>query len=204
MKKFLILLLTSLTSFAAADVSISLVSSNQFKTGTNGIYSATLANLTTLSNAIIGNTYVSSNALVTSNWTALAATNLTAPTIASSSSITSSNLVVTNLLTVVGNTTLTGTLAQGGGLAILSILSTNATLDFPATATNQISTLDITLPGAGTNSAVFLNIITPNTNFTYSAYIGATNTVTVRAANISITDAANPDPTAARVTVFQY
>lgn len=203
MKKLLILL-TSLTTFAAADVNLSLSSSNQLKVATNTIYSATLANLTTLSNSIIGNIYVSSNALVTTNWTALNASVVTAPTIASSSSVTSSNLVVTNLLSVSGNTTLTGTLAQGGGATILSILSTNATLDFPATATNQISTLDITLPGAGTNSAVFLNIITPDTNFTYSAYIGATNTVTVRAANISITDAANPDPTAARVTVFQY
>lgn len=206
MKNLLLTILLSVTTQAAT---LNLVSSNQFKLGTNNVYTTSLANLTTLSNFVIGN-YVSSNALVTTNWSLLTATNASLITELSSSNVTvtnilsvqanlnSSNVVVTNLLNVSGGFSL------GGGATITKILTAAETLDFPATGTNVVSTLDVTVSGAGTNGWASVMIVSPNTNFVYDASITATNTVTVRAANISINDAVNPDPTSARILVFQY
>jgi hypothetical protein len=191
-KTFLLLLGLVSGSFGAT---FSTVSSNQFKLGTNGIYTASLANLTTLSNSITSSIYVSSNALISTNWSAINSTTATHSS-AQVGALTSGSSIVTNNLSA-------GGLIIGGGTAITKILSATATLDFPATATNQISTLTITVTGAGTNGCAFVNIVTPNSNFTYTATIEATNTVTVRAANISINNAVDPAATAARVVVFQ-
>lgn len=198
MKKLLIsLILLSLSACVcfSATINRDLVSSNTFVNGTNLVYLQSLANQVTLSNSISSSVYVSSNALVSTNWTnfnSFAATHSTAAI----SNLTSGSSTVTNNLTA-------GGLVIGGGTAITKILTGTATLDFPSTATNSISTLTISVPGAGTNGCAFVNIVTPNSNFTYGATIEATNVVTVRAANISI-NAVDPSATSARVVVFQY
>jgi hypothetical protein len=180
MKKALLLLALVCSSAIAQTTSYSLVSSNQFKTGTNGIYAASLANLTTLSNAVNSSIYVSSNSLTTTSWT-----NLSAFTGKYDSLSATNSLIV------------------GAGSPIIKILSATGNLDFPSTVTNQISSLNLTVTGAGTNGVAIVNILTPDTNFLYSVYISATNTATVRAANIS-TNTVDPAITGARVTVFQY
>lgn len=101
------------------------------------------------------------------------------------------------------NIDITGGLTVGAGESFEKILSAATTLDYAAVPTNQIAILTITVAGAGTNGVPFLNIVTPNTNCTYTATIEATNTVTVRAANISLNDIANHAVTSARVIVFQ-
>lgn len=197
MKIFLALVFSLVSSFA--DTTLSIVSSNQFKTGTNNIYLNTLTNLATLSNSIVSSIFVSSNTLVTSNWSSLTATNL-----ASNTSLTASNAVITNLLSVSGLSTLTGGAIIGSsGSQILQILKGSGDLDFGSIPTNQIATLTIIVNGAGTNSTVFLNVLSPDTNLTYSAVVNATNTVTVRAANISI-NAVDPASSGFVTTVLQY
>jgi hypothetical protein len=190
-KTFLLSVWLVSSSFGA---SFSTVSSNQFKVGTNGIYTTSVANLGTLSNSF-ASVYVSSNALIATNWSALNSTTATHST-AQIATLTTGSSTVTNNITASG-------LILGGGTVITKILTGTATLDFPSTATNAISTLTITVAGAGTNGCAFLNIVSPNSNFTYGATIEATNTVTVRAANISI-NAVDPAATSARVVVFQY
>src|SRR5678816_1406480 len=194
MFKNLLLLVLLLVESRAATTTFLTVSSNQFKTGTNGIYLQGVANLGTLSNAILS-TYVSSNALVSTNWTNFISFSATHNS-AAIGSLTSGSSTVTNNLTA-------GGLILGGGTAITKILTGTATLDFPSTATNAISTLTITVAGAGTNGCAFVNIVSPNANFTYGCTIESTNTVTVRAANISIAPV-DPAATSARVVVFQY
>lgn len=190
--------LLALVLFGASTLgaTFSTVSSNQFVNGTNGIYQASLANLGILSNSISSSIYVSSNALISTNWSALNSTTATHST-AQVATLSSGSSTVTNNITA-------GGLIVGGGTAITQILTGATTLDFPATATNSISTLTMTVTGAGTNGCVFLNVVSPNSNFTYTATIEATNTVTVRAANISTNDAVNPAPTSVRAVVFQY
>lgn len=196
MFKTLLLFIGLVSSTLGATVNFQTVSSNQFKVGTNGIYTASLANLTALSNSINSSIYVSSNALITTNWTAINSTTATHSS-AQIGALTSGSSIVTN-------NTSAGGLIIGGGIVITKILTATSTLDFPAIVTNSVSTLTITVTGAGTNGCAFLNIVSPNSSITYTATIEATNTVTVRAANISTNNSVDPAATAARVVVFQY
>ena len=103
-------------------------------------------------------------------------------------------------------TTLTGTtgLSVGGGDTVLKILTGAATLNFGSVSTNSAADLTITVTGAGTNSVVILGLPPgAHTNIVYTGFVSATNTVTVRAQNISLEDT---DPAAGsfRATVLQY
>jgi hypothetical protein len=135
--------------------------------------------------------FVTTNSLQTVTWGAFNVLDLTASTSIESATIDATTALTTPSLTV------------GGGLAITKILSTAATIDIGAVLTNTVATVNMTVTGAGTNGVPFLQINTPDTNCTYSAYISATNTVTVRAANISLNDIADHAITSARVIVFQ-
>lgn len=178
-KKLLAIVLLSCSVKAAT---IYYTSTNAFVAGTNTIYGV----ITTLSNSVVGSTFVSSNNLVTSSWSSLLTTNLY-----------SNNSTVTNLATL-------GSVKIGGssGSTISKVLFGGDTLDFGSVATNALATLPITVTGAGTNGVVILNVVSPNANFVYNAVISATNTVTVRAANISI-NAVDPAATSVNVLVFQ-
>lgn len=198
----LLLLVGSLTTKGATNF-MALVSSNAFTLGTNGIYAQSLANDVTLSNAISARAYISSPAstLQVTNFTSGGLYFLNSP----NNYITngaSGYIVVQSHVLISSNAVISGSLSVGGGPVYTHILGNSATLDFPSTQTNQVSTLPITVSRAGTNSTVSYNIVSPDTNFIYNAVVSATNTVTIRAANIGLV-AVDPAPTSVIVTVFQ-
>ncbi len=79
----------------------------------------------------------------------------------------------------------------------------SATLDFASTTTRTSRDLTITVTGATTNDFAIVNPGTNNANTTYTAWVSAANTVTVRFNNYS---GGTIDPASAtfRVTVLKY
>ncbi len=77
--------------------------------------------------------------------------------------------------------------ANGGNYGSVPIFLTgSATLDFSSTATASSSDLTITVSGATVGKPVFLGIpASPSTGSHYTAWVSATNTVTVRFSNYS-------------------
>lgn len=98
----------------------------------------------------------------------------------------------------------TSTITVGGGTEVNGIVLASAALNFDLTAVT-FQDLTITLAGVGVNDTVALGI--PNGSILdevlYSAWISATNTVTVRAAKVSAT-ARDPASGTFRATVFKY
>jgi hypothetical protein len=126
-----------------------------------------------------------------------AAVRSTAPTLTNLTVVTGGTIAVTNL-------SATSSFAVGGGSSILAILSAAAELDFGSISTNTTADLTITVTGAGTNSVVLLGLpAASDTNLVFNGFVSATNTVTVRAGNISLTDV-DPASGSFRATVIQY
>lgn len=95
-------------------------------------------------------------------------------------------------------------LTVGGGAKALKILSAAAELDFGSIVTNAVVDLTITVTGADTNSVVLLGLpAAANASVVFNAFVSATNTVTVRAANIS-TASVDPATGSYRATVINY
>jgi len=87
--------------------------------------------------------------------------------------------------------------------ALGAILSGTATLDFPNTLTQTSSDLTITVAGAVVGNAVSLGTpAAPNANSSYTAFVSAADTVTVRFNNYSA-GAINPASGSFTVKVFQ-
>lgn len=88
----------------------------------------------------------------------------------------------------------------------LGTLRDTATLDFGSIAIDTCSTLTITVTGARSGDAVSLGI--PNasvsTNIIYTAWVSASNTVTVRACNNSHLVAKDPPSGLFRVAIFKW
>lgn len=83
-------------------------------------------------------------------------------------------------------------------------LTNTGTLDFSSTAAQQSSELTITVTGAATGDAVSLGTpASPDANSSYTAYVSATNTVTVRFNNYS-SGAIDPASGSFRVSVIKY
>ena len=126
---------------------------------------------------------------------------LTASTSVNSPTATLGTLTVTNAATA-------GTLAVGGGSVIKAIYSTNYTVNFGTVGTNATVIVDATLPGAGTNSVTSLgydaSLATLPSGMSISGGVSATNTVTLRFYNGSITNSYSPVSRWIRMTVFQY
>lgn len=101
--------------------------------------------------------------------------------------------------------TLSGALTVGGGAAVTKILSASATLDFPNTLAQTSSDLTITVTGAADGDAVILGV--PNAavmaNSSYSAWVSAADTVTVRFLNSGVL-ARDPASATFRVAVVQF
>lgn len=139
--------------------------------------------------------------------TALNATNLASGTVASArlgtnlaamDANTSTSLIMSNVtptFAAVVSATAThsgavtaGTLAVGGGIVVTKVLANVATLDFPITLTLTSSDLAITVTGAAVQDPVILGV--PNgsvlSNSCFTAWVSATNTVTVRFSNFSV------------------
>jgi hypothetical protein len=123
--------------------------------------------------------------------------------------ISANGTVVANALsagsaTIAGNT-LTDGLTIGSGTAVTKILSTTNSLDFPNTAAQSSSDLPITLTNAALGDAVFLGVPTSAifSGTAYTAWVSATNTVTVRFLN-STSAPLNPAAGIFRVAIMQF
>lgn len=126
------------------------------------------------------------------------------------------NVSMTQGLTVSGNTTFAanGTPAAGnipmgtdasGNWTWTQLLKNTATLDFPSTLATTSSDLTITVTGAALGDVVSLGV--PNGSVvagtSYSAWVSATNTVTVRLSNFSAVSA-DPASGSFKVYVFKF
>lgn len=98
-----------------------------------------------------------------------------------------------------------GTLEIGNGTPIVQVLSGTATLDFPSTAPGSTSDLSLTIVGASFGDVVSLGVpggsVTPSS--VYTAWVSATNTVTVRFANMA-TASLNPSSGTFRAMITKF
>jgi hypothetical protein len=104
-----------------------------------------------------------------------------------------------------GLSTFAGSVAVGGGTAITKVISATGTLDFPNTLAQTDSDLTITVTGAGDGDVVAVGIPSGSAlaGSCYSAWVSATNTVTVR---FSVYGLAAKDPASGsfRVSVTKF
>lgn len=113
--------------------------------------------------------------------------------------------LVTNTWSAFTVTTLNASsVSIGSGTSFTGIASTNVSLDFASCNTNATVTLTQTISGIDTNDVAVVNIVSPHTSFVYNCSVTAADTVTIRASNISITNAINQAATDARITVIKY
>jgi hypothetical protein len=97
-----------------------------------------------------------------------------------------------------------GSLTVGASSKLKKIITATAALNFPSIAANTTSDLTITVTGAAVGDSVSLGPPSaPESGITYTAFVSATNTVTVRASNVT-TGAIDPASATFRATVFQF
>lgn len=99
-----------------------------------------------------------------------------------------------------------GGITLGAGTKITKVLSATATLDFGSITANSYADLTITVTGAAVGDTVAIGF--PNgsilADLVWSAWVSATNTITVRVANNSSTTARDPASGTFRATVTQF
>jgi hypothetical protein len=110
-------------------------------------------------------------------------------------------------LTFNGTNLNTTTLTVGAGSTISGYISNTAALDFPSTAAGTCEVLTMTLTGAAVGDAVILgvdNASIPGVNYIYpTAWVSATNTVTVKGCNIQTVSALDPASGTFKVAIFK-
>ena len=118
--------------------------------------------------------------------------------------------IVTQLLALLdANNTWNGTQTLSGGLVIggstvTKILTATAALDFGSIAAAASADLTITVTGAAVNHSVTLGLpAAPTAGIIYQGFVSATNTVTVRATNITAA-AIDPASQTFRATVIGF
>lgn len=85
-----------------------------------------------------------------------------------------------------GPVTSTNGFKSGTGLTISKVLGASAALDFASINAAASADLTITVTGAAVNNVVSLGLPTaPTAGLIFQAFVSATNTVTVRATNIT-------------------
>lgn len=90
---------------------------------------------------------------------------------------------------------------------ILGVYTTTATLNFGSIAQSSSADLTITLTGAADGDSVFVtagNAAVSDTNILYTAWISASDTITVRCTNNNTISAVDPASGSFRVTLFKY
>jgi len=91
----------------------------------------------------------------------------------------------------------------GTGLTVTNVLGASASLNFGSIAAAEQADLTITVSGAAANNAVVLGLpASPAAGIVFNAFVSATNTVTVRATNVTAL-AVNPDAATYSVVVLQ-
>ena len=99
----------------------------------------------------------------------------------------------------------TGTVAIGAsGTAITKVLSASATLDFGNTIAQTTTDLTITVTGSAAGDPVFISIPTATGIGTFTAWVSAADTVTIRFANPNTVVALDPASGSFRATVFKF
>ena len=74
----------------------------------------------------------------------------------------------------------------GSGATVTKILTATATLDFGSISAASQADLTITVTGAATGDEVIMALpAAPTAGLVFNAFVSATNTVTVRASNIT-------------------
>lgn len=107
-------------------------------------------------------------------------------------------------LTFDGNTLATKQLQVGGGAIATRILQATATLNFPSTNAQTSSELTIAVTGAAVGDVVMLGTpAAPDADSCFTAYVSATDVVTVRFNNYSAAPI-NPASGDYRVAVLQF
>lgn len=87
----------------------------------------------------------------------------------------------------------------GSGATVSTILAGSASLNFPSISAVSQADLTITVTGAVAGSPVILGLpASPTAGLTFNAFVSATDTVTVRATNVT---ASPVDPAAATYSV---
>jgi hypothetical protein len=112
-----------------------------------------------------------------------------------------------NVAAATGNTSLAGTLTVGtAGTPMVTVFSSTSTLDFPNTVPNTSSDLTMSVIGASVGDVVSLGIPPSSVlaNSMFTAWVSATNVVTVRFVNVSATVPANPVAGLFRVMVTKF
>ena len=89
------------------------------------------------------------------------------------------------------------------GIAFLN----TASVDFPSVAANACSALSITVTGAADGDAVSLGVpngLASTIGLTFSGYVSAANTITVRACNVTTGASADPAAASVRAVVWKF
>jgi hypothetical protein len=74
----------------------------------------------------------------------------------------------------------------GSGATVTKILTATASLDFPSISAASQADLTITVTGAATGDEVIMALpAAPTAGLVFNAFVSATNTVTIRASNIT-------------------
>lgn len=109
--------------------------------------------------------------------------------------------------TLSNNLVVNGSLTVGGGATVTTLLTVNATLDFPNTPANSAEDVSVTVVGAVAGDAVF---VTPPTGVTgtkvnrvFTAWVSATNEVKVRFSNLTAASADLPS-SSYRIVVIRF
>ena len=102
--------------------------------------------------------------------------------------------------------TTTGSIVIGGGTGVAAILTNTASLDFTAIAAQTCEDLTISVPGAAANDSVSLGMphALLEAGATYSGWVSAGDTVSVRRCNVTVGALANAAPATVRAAVIKY
>ncbi|MDP4201011.1 MAG: hypothetical protein Q8922_15425 [Bacteroidota bacterium] len=105
-----------------------------------------------------------------------------------------------------GNLSTSGSVVIGSGSTIYSVISAAASLSFPTTAAQSSSDLTITLTGAANGQPIMLGVPLGAvlSNSSYSAWVSAANTVTVRFNNYSTASQTPPASQTFRVAMMEF
>jgi hypothetical protein len=93
------------------------------------------------------------------------------------------------------------------GALLKSHLSATAGLDFGSVVANSCSDLSMTVSGAAPGDTVALGLLdalASTAGLSFSAWVSAADTVTVRACNAAVTNSADPASATVRVSVWKY
>ena len=148
-------------------------------------YTMTTTTSSTISVSVAGNTYT--NQQPGTNTYVFKATSTGALTFSNNSSASRYKISAVSLKKITdGKLILGGSLAVGAGTPMTQVLSASATLDFPSISAAGNQDLTITVTGAAVGDVVAFSLpASPNAGVVFNAWVSATDTVKIRATNVT-------------------